>query len=51
VDWMHLTQDRDQWWAVVNTVMNLQVLQQAGNFFTSLVTVSFLTRTLLLGVS
>jgi hypothetical protein len=26
VNWMHLTQDRDQWWAVVNTVMNLRVL-------------------------
>jgi hypothetical protein len=25
VDWMHLTQDMDQWQAVVNTVMNLQV--------------------------
>jgi hypothetical protein len=25
VDWMHLALDRDQWWAVVNTVMNLQV--------------------------
>jgi hypothetical protein len=23
VDWMHLVQDRDQWWAVVNRVMNL----------------------------
>jgi hypothetical protein len=32
VDWMHLAQDRDQWRAVVNTVMNLQVLQKAGNF-------------------
>jgi hypothetical protein len=20
VDWIHLTEDRDQWWAVVNTV-------------------------------
>jgi hypothetical protein len=26
VDWIHLAQDRDQWWAVVNTVMNLRVL-------------------------
>jgi hypothetical protein len=26
VDWMHLAQDRDQWMAVVNTVMNLRVL-------------------------
>jgi hypothetical protein len=25
VDWMHLAQDRDQWQAVVNTVMNLGV--------------------------
>jgi hypothetical protein len=25
MDWIHLDQDRDQWRAVVNTVMNLQV--------------------------
>jgi hypothetical protein len=25
VDWMHLAQDRDQWRAVVNTVMNLRI--------------------------
>jgi hypothetical protein len=25
VDWMHLVQDRDLWWALVNTVMNLRV--------------------------
>jgi hypothetical protein len=26
VDWIQLAQDRDRWWALVNTVMNLQVL-------------------------
>jgi hypothetical protein len=26
VDWIHLTQDRDQWQALVNTAMNLHVL-------------------------
>jgi hypothetical protein len=25
VDWMHLTQNKDLWWALVNAVMNLQV--------------------------
>jgi hypothetical protein len=35
VDWMLLTEDRDKWWALVNVVMNLQVLSKAGNFLTS----------------
>jgi hypothetical protein len=26
VDWIHLAEDRDQWRAIVNTVMNLLVL-------------------------
>jgi hypothetical protein len=26
VEWIQLAQDRDRWWAVVNTVMNLWVL-------------------------
>jgi hypothetical protein len=26
VEWIQLAQDRDQWWAVMNVVMNLQVL-------------------------
>jgi hypothetical protein len=26
VEWIHLAQDRDRWWALVNTVMNLRVL-------------------------
>jgi hypothetical protein len=25
VDWIHLAQNRDRWWALVNTVMNLRV--------------------------
>jgi hypothetical protein len=25
MDWIHLAQDIDQWWALVNTVMNLRV--------------------------
>ena len=24
-DWMELAQDRDRWWALVNTVMNFPV--------------------------
>jgi hypothetical protein len=31
MDWIHLTQDGDQWWALVNTVMNLRVPQKTGN--------------------
>jgi hypothetical protein len=26
VEWIQLAQDRDWWWALVNTVMNLRVL-------------------------
>jgi hypothetical protein len=25
IDWINLAEDRDRWWAVVNTVMNLRV--------------------------
>jgi hypothetical protein len=25
VDWIHWAQDRDRWWALVNTVTNLRV--------------------------
>jgi hypothetical protein len=24
VNWMHMPQNKDQWWALVNMVMNLQ---------------------------
>jgi hypothetical protein len=25
VEWIHLAEDRDQWWALVNMIMNLRV--------------------------
>jgi hypothetical protein len=35
MDWIDLTQDRDQWKALVNTAMNLRVPQNVWNFLTS----------------
>jgi hypothetical protein len=35
MDWIHLAQDRDQWRALLNTVVKLLVSESAGNFLSS----------------
>jgi hypothetical protein len=35
MDWIDLAQDRDQWMALVNTVMNLRVSYNYGKFLSS----------------
>jgi hypothetical protein len=32
MDWIHLAQDRDQWWAFVSTVVILRVPWRVCNF-------------------
>ena len=49
-DWMVLAQDRDRWWALVNTVRNLQVPKMRGISRLAAEPVSFSRRTLLHGV-
>jgi hypothetical protein len=34
VDWMNLTQDRDQWRVLVDTIMNSRVPYRTKNFLT-----------------
>jgi hypothetical protein len=50
VEWMHLAQDMDEWQALLNMVMNLQVLYKAEDFLIQWVTISFSRMTLLHGV-
>jgi hypothetical protein len=35
MDWIDLTQDRDQWRALVKTVMNITISQNAGKFLSN----------------
>jgi len=35
VNWVHLAEDMDHWWVLVNTVINLQIPQKAQNLLTS----------------
>jgi hypothetical protein len=37
VEWIHLTQNRDQWRAVVNAMMNLRVLASRSQLVSQLV--------------
>jgi hypothetical protein len=38
VEWIHLAQDKDRWWAVVSVVMNLRVLETWSKFHVCIIT-------------
>jgi DNA phosphorothioation-dependent restriction protein DptG len=50
-DWTDVSQDRDQWKALVNTVRNIMVCISVGNLLSSCATGGFSRRAQLYGVS
>jgi hypothetical protein len=44
MDWIELALDRDQWRALVNTIMHLRVPQNAGKFLSGCAIGSFSRR-------
>jgi hypothetical protein len=51
VDWIDMAQDKDQWRALVKTVLNLRVLYNVEKVLSSYVTGGFSKRTQLHGVN
>jgi hypothetical protein len=37
VEWIHLAQDKDQWWAIMNMVTDFQLPIRGGEFFDLLI--------------
>jgi hypothetical protein len=51
MDWIELAHDREQWKALMNTVMNLRVPLNVGKFLSSCTTGGFSRRVQVHGVS